>query len=224
MAGEHSVHLRMSDKQTVIETIYQAFGGNDYPGDGYLQGSREGCEPFEEVGPFVGRADWRDLEPEFLDGHYTALSFFSEAGFRFFLPAYLVADLHGQLQTADPVFHLTHGFYDLTVESPVKGRVFLRKTGKSQLLNPRRYGAMTFNDYARYRLSVFTREEAAAIVAYLKFRRNSAGTNFEKEQIEAALDAFWLERSQAAPTAAALQQNLTEEKAYIEAIMASKEK
>ena len=115
-----------------------------------------------------------------------------------------MADLQGQLQTADPVFHLTHGFFEVTVESPVQGRVFLLTTGKSKLLNPRRYGAMTFNDYARYRLSVFTREEAAAIVAYLKFRLNSAGTNFEKEQIEAALASFWQERSQAAPTAANL--------------------
>ncbi|MFI5330855.1 MAG: DUF6714 family protein [Desulfobaccales bacterium] len=209
----------MSDKQTIIDQIRQAFGGNEYPGDGYLQGSREGCEPDEEVGPFVGRRNWQKLAPEFLDGHYAAPSFFSEAGFRFFLPAYLVADLQGQLNTADPVFHLTHGFFDITVESPVKGRVFLLKTGKSKLLNPRRYGAMTFNDYARYRLSVFTREEAAVIVAYLKFRMNAAGTKVEKEQIEAAFDAFWLERSQAAPTAAALQQHLTEEKAYFGAIM-----
>lgn len=214
----------MTDKQTIIDQIHQAFGGNEYPGDGYLQGSREGCEPYEEVGPFLGRRDWQEIAPEFLDGHYAALSFFSEEGFRFFLPAYLIADLQGQLLTADPVFHLTHGFFDLTVESPVKERVFLRKTGKFQLLNPRRYGAMTFNDYRRYRLSVFTREEAAAIVAYLKFRLNSAETDFEKEQIEVALESFWLERSQTAPTAKELQQHLTEEKAYIEAIMASKEK
>ena len=53
---------------------------------------------------------------------------------------------------------------------------------------------------------------------------DAAGTKDEKEQIAAAIDAFWLERSQAAPTAAALQQHLTEEQAYIEAIMASKEK
>ncbi len=32
------------------------------------------------------------------------------------------------------------------------------------MLNPRRYGAMTFADWARYRLSVFAREEAQAIV------------------------------------------------------------
>jgi hypothetical protein len=45
-----------------------------------------------------------------LDGHANALGYFSEAGFRFFLPAYLIADLHGQLNTADPLFHMTHGF------------------------------------------------------------------------------------------------------------------
>ena len=214
----------MSDKETIIDQIRQAFGGNDYPGDGYLQGQPRGLR--------TGRGGWSLRGPARLAEdrarvpgwplHHAQL--FSEAGFRFFLPAYLVADLHGQLQTADPVFHLTHGFYEITVESPIKGRVFLLKTGKSKLLNPRRYGATTFNDYARCRLSVFTREEAAAIVAYLKFRMNSAGTKVEKEQIEAALDGFWLERSQAAPTAADLQQHLTEEKAYIESIMASKEK
>ncbi|MCL4500895.1 MAG: hypothetical protein M1438_03440 [Deltaproteobacteria bacterium] len=208
----------MSDKETIIEQIRQTFGGNEYPGDGYLQGSREGCEPFEEVGPFEGRRNWQEIEPEFLDGHYTALSFFSEAGFWFFLPAYLIADLHGQLLTADPVFHLTHGFYDLTVESSVNERIFLLKTGKSKLLNPRRYGAMTFNDYARYRLSVFTREEAAAIVAFLEFKRECAEMDFEKDQINAALKAFWLERAQTAPTAGDLQQHLKDEADYLAAL------
>ena len=45
-----------------------------------------------------------------LDAGYDALSFFSEGGFRYFLPANLIADLGKQLQTADPVFHLMNGF------------------------------------------------------------------------------------------------------------------
>ncbi len=57
----------MNDKLAVIEKIHQAFGGNDYPGDGFLQGSTEGCEPYEEVGPFVGRRHWQEIEPDFLD-------------------------------------------------------------------------------------------------------------------------------------------------------------
>jgi hypothetical protein len=36
-----------------------------------------------------------------LDAGYNALSFFSECGFRYFLPAYLIVDLDERLQTAD---------------------------------------------------------------------------------------------------------------------------
>jgi hypothetical protein len=150
----------MNRQDEVIEHILSAFGDNEYPGDQYLQGSVEGCEPFEEVGPFQGRVDWQSIEPEFLDDRADALSFFSQAGLRFFLPAFLIADVQGLLMRADPLFHLTGGFSEGMVEAPVKERVFNIKFGKSRFVNPRRYGAMTFYDYALYRLSVFTREEA----------------------------------------------------------------
>jgi len=92
----------MSDRDTVIRRIEAAFAGNAFPGARFLQGSFEGCEPYDEVGPFEELEDWRVIEAGFLDGHASALSFFSEAGFRFFLPAYLISDLRGQLYTADP--------------------------------------------------------------------------------------------------------------------------
>ena len=201
----------MSDKETIIEKIRDAFSENDYPGDAYLQGSVEGCEPYEEVGPFQGQSDWRIVEADFLDAHAGALNFFSEAGFRFFLPAYLIADVQGRLIYAEPLFHLTHGFSDITVEALKKVHVVLPRAGRSAFLNPRRYGAMTFYDYARYRLSVFTREEADAIVAYLKYERDSASSAFEREGIEAALNSFWLERAQTAPLAESLKRHLTEQ-------------
>ena len=100
---------------------------------------------------------------------------------------------------AEPVFHLTHGFSDITVEALKKVDVVLPRAGRSALMNPRRYGAMTFYDCVRYRLSVFTREETDAIVAYLKYKRDSAPSVFEQEGIEAALTSFWLERAQTAP-------------------------
>ena len=65
-----------------------------------------------------GVTDWSQLAPVVLDGHYDALSFFSEGGFRYFLPAYVIADLKDQLHTADPVFHLTNGFIDKVVKIP----------------------------------------------------------------------------------------------------------
>jgi hypothetical protein len=200
--------------EDILRAIHEAFGNNEYPGDAFLQGSFEGCEPFDEVGPFQGRTDWRTLEPEFLDGHAGALNFFSEAGFRFFLPAYLAADLRGGLRTADPLFHLTHGFSDSSVEVMMKTRVFTRKLGKSAFLNPRRYGAMTWYDHARHRLSIFTREEAQAIVAYLGYRRNSDSFGLDKEVIDGALHSYWMERASEAPSAESLRKHIAEEEKY----------
>ena len=127
----------MSDIEDVIEKIQGAFAGNEHPGGRFLQGSFEGCEPYEEVGPFENEKEWRSIDSGFLDGHANALSFFSEAGFRFFLPAYLISDLRGQLQTADPLFHLTHGFSDWTTEVPAGEHTFVIKHGRSAFINPR---------------------------------------------------------------------------------------
>jgi hypothetical protein len=209
----------MNRLDEVVEHIISAFGDNDYPGDQYLLDSVEGCEPFEEVGPFQGKDDWQAIEPEFLDTQASALSFFSQSGLRFFLSAYLIADVQGRLRRADPLFHLTHGFPDGEVQVPTRTRTFLIKFGKSRLVNPRRYGAMTFYDYARHRLSVFTREEAGAIVAYLKYRREAENaTHLDREAIDAALNAFWLERAQTAPTAQDLKEYLKNQEEYLAAI------
>lgn len=205
----------MKDIEDIIKKIHEAFGNNEYPGDGFLQGSFEGCEPFDEVSPFKGKTDWRTLDPDLLDGHGGALSFFSEAGFRFFLPAYLIADLQGKLSTADPLFHLTHGFSDSSVEVPTKTRVFTRKFGKSAFLNPRRYGAMTWYDHARYRLSIFAKEEAKAIVAYLRYKRDSDSFGLDKERIDGALHSYWMERSLNAPSAESLKEHVAEEEKYL---------
>jgi hypothetical protein len=210
----------MNDVDALIGQIRGAFGASRFPGDAFLQGSFDGCEPYDEVGAFHGKDDWTRLDPAFLDGHYAALSFFSEGGFRFFLPAYLVADLRGQLDTADPVFHLTHGFYEIATETRVGDRAFVLRTGKSTLVNPRRYGASTFEDYARYRLSVFTREEAGAIVAYLQHKHAAAETDLERNYIDAALRAFWLDRARSAPTAASLERHIAEQEEYAAAVRA----
>jgi len=208
----------MSDRQIIIEKIKTVFRKTEFPGENFLQGSFDGAEPYEEIVPFRTQKNWTTLDADFLDKHASALSFFSEAGFRFFLPAYLVADLDEQLEIADPVFHLTDGFYDFSVEVPIAGGTFVIKSGRSKLINPRRYGAATHEDYARYRLSIFTQEEAGVIVDYLKYKRDQ--DDIEQIRVNAALEAFWLERVHAAPSDEALRQHLANEKAYIAAIEA----
>jgi hypothetical protein len=212
--------MATTQAETVIAALTQAFASLEFPGGAYLVGSQEGDEPEQEVGPFRALTHWQAIEPAFLDAQASALSFFSEAGFRFFLPAYLVADVRGQLQVADPLFHLTNGFYEIEVNAPVGTQTFTLKSGKATLINPRRYGAMTAEDYARYRLAVFTREEASAIVAYLHFKRNTDPDGMDKDRINAALETFWLPRSQSAPLTEALAQHVTEQDAFVAAIQA----
>ena len=210
-------------KEEVIAQIREAFGANPYPGDAFLQGSFDGCEPFDEVGSFVGKSDWSKLDSAMLDGHYCALSFFSEGGFRFFLPAYLIADLCGELLTADPLFHLWHGFANVSAEVPVGAQKFRRDSDGKTLLNPKRYGAMTWSDYARHRLSVFTREEAKAIVAYMTYKREHDTTGLDQPRIDAALKEFWLDRSENAPAQENLKAHLQEEARFTAAIQQGRE-
>jgi Family of unknown function (DUF6714) len=207
----------------IIGQIRKTFLGNPYPGDAFLQGSFDGCEPAEEVGAFVGKTDWSSLDPAMLDARYSALSFFSEAGFRFFLPAYLIADLREELRTAHPLFYLWHGFATVSAEIPVGVRTFTRISGGTALLNPRRYGAMTWIDSARHRLSVFPREEAQAIVTYMTWKREGDTTGVDKPRIDAALAAFWLDRAKNAPTREELQRHLNNEESFASEFLRARE-
>ncbi len=201
------------DRDQLIRLIRDAFSQTDHPGDGFLQGSREGDDAFDAVEPFKGVTEWSAIAAAVLDEHYDALSFLSDGGFRFFLPAYLIADINDQLMTADPVFHLAGSFHDATVRIPIGDEVLERRIGKSAFLNPRRYGAMTFEDYARSRLSVFTREEATAIVAYLEYRR-SLPDAVDGRDIDAAMESFWNRRAQEAPTHSQLAEHVAAEEAF----------
>jgi hypothetical protein len=210
-------------KEEVIEQIRQAFGANLHPGDAFLQGSFDGCEPYDEVSAFFGKTDWSVLDSKTLDGHYCALSFFSEGGFRFFLPAYLIADLREELLTADPLFHLWHGFAEVSGEVPVGSQTFRRNSGGKTLLNPKRYGAMTWSDSARHRLSVFTREEAQAIVAYMTYKSKRDTMGLDKSQVQTALKEFWLDRAENAPPRATLEARLLEDGNFTAAILGNRE-
>jgi len=205
-------------KEEVIDQIRGAFGANPYPGDAFLQGSFDGCEPSDEVGAFVGKTDWSKLDSKMLDSRYCALSFFSECGFRFFLPAYLIADLREELLTADPLFHLWHGFANVSGEVPEGSQTFRRDSSGKTLLNPIRYGAMTWSDHARHRLLVFTREEAKAIVAYMNYKRERDTMGLDKSRIDAALEAFWLDRAENAPSREILEAHLQEEERFTTAL------
>jgi hypothetical protein len=171
-----------ADAEAVIEQIASAFAAVEYPGDWCLRGSNEGDEPHRVEQAFKGKKDWRALDPAFIDrapdGFASALSFFSDEAFRFYLPAYLIADLRGQLEHSNPVHHLTRG---------------LDNTSRHERINPRRYGERTWFEHARYKFATFSKPEAAAIEAYLSVKRDR--DEFERTRIDEALANYWRDRA-----------------------------
>ena len=171
----------MDDKENVVAQINSAFAGVEYPGDWCLRGSNEGDEPYLLEQEFKGKTDWRFIDSQFLDqapdGYGSALSFFSDEAFRFYLPAYMIADIREQLDRSNPARHLTLG---------------LDEASRGERINPRRYGERTWFEHARHKFAIFGRDEVAAIIAYLTLRRDA--DEFGRQRIDEALKNYWYER------------------------------
>ncbi|MGE6494505.1 DUF6714 family protein [Cupriavidus metallidurans] len=169
--------------------ILKAFVDVPPPPDWCIVESGEGDEPRAVQAAFAGIKNWRDISPEELDrapnGLGSALSFFSDEAFRYYLQAYLIADLEGALESNDPVWHLTSG---LTSEA------------KRDCVNCLRYGARTWWDASVYTFSVFTAEQAFAIASYLQYKV-SAGDLLESDEasVAEALSNYWLSRCSVSP-------------------------
>lgn len=165
----------------LIARIHAAFADVEPPPHWCIVESREGSEPGLVERAFAGKTDWRTLPAKFIDGapdgYGSALSFFSDEAFRFFLPAYLVAHLRKELQQAEPVWQLSHGFGD-------KG---------DQLINPRRYGARTMRDSALWRSSLFDAAQSACFADVLQLELESGEPDPWRELRPAI--AFWRARA-----------------------------
>jgi uncharacterized protein DUF6714 len=163
--------------------IRDAFATTPPPAADRLRGSNEGTEPFLLEAEFRHVPDWREVDAAFIDrapdGFGTALSFFSSEAFRYYLPAYLVADLRQKLRQVDPVFHLWHGLVDDQRANPD---------------NERRYGSWTWFEAMSDRFRAFTPHESAAIVAYLRYKAEHDDLDLDRPMIEQALRNYWLGR------------------------------
>jgi hypothetical protein len=176
----------VSDELGRLETqIRAAFEDTPPPDPGDLRGSGEGDEPFLLEAEFRDVPDWRQVEVAFIDrapdGFGSALSFFSSAAFRYYLPAYLLADLRGQLQQANPLFHMWHGLADDLRDTPV---------------NERRYGRWTWFEAISDRFRVFAACEVTAIVAYLRCKAEHDELGLDRPRVEQALRNYWLTRQE----------------------------
>ncbi len=171
----------MNKTESIKEMIKRSFVYATYPGDNNLRGSNQGDEPFLLEEEFKGKTDWRTLDARFIDlapdGFGSALSFFSPEAFRFYLPAYLIADIDESLMHSDPVFCLCYGLDDST---------------KNKLVNPRFYGNQTWFELKQQHFGVFNMHEFQAITAYLRYiLETDRLVDFEMKNVKEALQNYW---------------------------------
>ena len=165
----------------LITRIEQAFTDVDYPGDEDLTDSTYGEEPAALVVDFKGKDDWRVLDSDFLDqapdGWASALSFFSRNALKFYLPAYMIADIRGELMSADPAFRLCMSL------TPLGGKQKIAKM----------WGGGTMGERARAEFDTYDARKVSVIVDYLWWKLDSIGGY--DEFIEQALENYWLARN-----------------------------
>ena len=99
--------------ERVAELIRQAFAGVTL-GNGVGLNQAQGLDDYADSDTLAELRsrdellDWTRLAPAELDRCYSSPSFFDPEGMRFHLPAYLLAELEGDLCSASIVFHLTY--------------------------------------------------------------------------------------------------------------------
>ena len=98
---------------TLCEVIRKAFAGVKLgKGVGLQEG--QGLDDYEDAATCTKyrakdeKEDWSRIPVAELNRCSSSLSFFDPAGLRFHLPAFLIADLRGEYQGGNVVFHLTY--------------------------------------------------------------------------------------------------------------------
>lgn len=143
--------------------------------------SNQGDEPRLTAEAFADKDNWTELGSDWLDAVpddlATALCFLSDEAACFYLPAFISADLRGELDRVDPVFHLTHGFDNFSRDQVIRGTP-----------------SETWTGYAQQRWSRLTSEQAQAIVHYLEWSITKDVTSISYRASE-ALSVYWYGRA-----------------------------
>ncbi|HET7786815.1 MAG TPA: DUF6714 family protein [Myxococcales bacterium] len=163
------------------ERVRRAFANVERPPNGALHAPDVGEDGLLLEQDFRDKPDWRTLDAAFLDqapcGFGSALSFFSPAALRYFLPAYLIADLEVRLDRVDVASRLSAPFTE---------------AARNTAVNRRRYGSLTRFEEGQQRFAEFTVEEVAAIAAFLEHK--AAADHAGVLPIAEALANYWRPR------------------------------
>lgn len=125
--------IEFHKRKAIIEQVAEAFADTPYPSSPLATGY-EGME-YDEA---FRNTKWAMLHPELLSVHYASLSFFTGEAFRYFVPAFMTADLYGKQGNYDLSFHFSYTF----------------ENGD-------------YDDHIKQKFSLFNKPERAAVHAYL---------------------------------------------------------
>ncbi|MGE0548686.1 MAG: DUF6714 family protein [Kofleriaceae bacterium] len=170
----------MTDREAaLLAQIEAAFANVRYPGDDDLTNSTYGSEAEALVRDFRGKTDWRALSADFLNNaaEGCALSFFSHAALRFYLPAYLMADVRGELTSGDS----PDGRLTISLTAQTSGKKIAKV-----------WGGGTMGEHARRCFNQFDAAQAAAVTQYLLWKLEDPGCI--DMTISEALENYWLAR------------------------------
>jgi hypothetical protein len=162
------------NKEELILKIIEAFSENEFPGNDDLVIQSYGEEPDLVRNHFVGQDRWNKLTPKFID-YEGALSFFSDNAFRFYIPAFMIADINEQLE---------NNFPDVRLCS------FLIPESENNKI-AKKWGGGTMGEKAKECFKHFSDEQANAITTYLYWKLLQDKDNLIIEQ---ALQHYWLKR------------------------------
>ncbi|TGK27547.1 hypothetical protein EHQ12_16160 [Leptospira gomenensis] len=166
----------MSDD--LIQQIESAFQQIPHPGDEHLVTNPSDPESQLIARHFAGKRDWRGLGSDFLNEPCGALSFLSDMAFRFYLPAFMIADIQGALEWDDPSVRLCWSHTASGGEQRI-GKV---------------WGGGTIKDRAEDCHRHFDSRQVSAIIAYLLWKLVS--NHDEDLCITEALENYWLKREE----------------------------
>lgn len=197
----HNFRYPESQNPLVRELILQirsAFDATPCPSNEEICEYSDNSELAEYIF-MLGSTDWKTLHPDFLANYQTALSFITPQAFRYFLPAYMIADLMQPempeaLKLGDLLFDLAYGFADEEHkrayraldedEAELYGEELLRA---QEALDSR----IPFDsfEHAAKKCSLFNARERGAIIQFLRYK---ATDEDRKAIIELALKHYWL--------------------------------
>ncbi|RHX84296.1 DUF6714 family protein [Leptospira stimsonii] len=162
----------------LIEQIESAFQQTLHPGDENLVAHPSDPESQLVAQHFAGKRDWRSLTSVFLNEPRGTLSFFSDMAFRFYLPAFMIADVQGTLEWDDPSVRLCW--------------FHTGSSGEQRIAKV--WGGGTIKQRAEDCHRHFDSRQVSAIVAYLWWKL--ATSKDEDLCVTEALENYWLKREE----------------------------